>query len=371
MLPLCFTRIFRDLKRFHFFFTAIFIVDERLCHVGKVNGLAKGTQRDSTSQVAPNSFEALLDSPTTRTKLISNGTGLLVLTQFLFGMSYVPSKIMVEAIPPLVWVTLRTWISALIITAIAFLWRGPPPRLTTRDVMIVLGLAFVGGSFNQAAFMIGLEKTTTANSAILSCLIPVFTLLLSILLGRERWSWNVFASFLFAFLGAMLVVDVTRFNLDSRTVQGDLWVILNAVSYAMFLAFGGDFMRRFDRLWATALIFIAGSAYLTLASAHLWPTVEWPVFDYKLTLYAIYAVVGAVTIPYILVNIVLVSVPPSRIALFVFLQPVIAGVTGWILLGTVLTWTWAAGALLVMAGVLLSQVRALMRKDGPKVVSRE
>jgi drug/metabolite transporter (DMT)-like permease len=321
--------------------------------VGKVIGLAKGTQRDSTTPMTSRSPLAAIQN--------RNETLLLVLIQFLFGFSYVPSKVMVNAMPPMIWVTLRTWITALLVALAAYVLRGRPPKLVRGDWKVLLGLALVGGSANQALFLEGLRRTSTANSAVLSCMIPIFTLFFSILIGKERWSWGFWISFVCALAGALVLIDLSDFNLGRQTLQGDILVLLNGVSYGAFLAFGGGFIRRYDRLWATAFLFLVGSVYLGLVSIPTWALVDWPRLDAWIFWNGVYAVLGAVLIPYILINLVLVTVAPSRIALFVFLQPVVAGVTGWVILNDPLSWRWAVGTVLVLVGVLISNLNYFTR----------
>lgn len=315
----------------------------------KVIGLAKGTQRDSTSQVSSPKSATV----TPAANPVSE-TSTLVLIQFLFGFSYVSSKVMVSVLPAMVWVCLRTWLTALGVSLLAFVLRGKPPRVSRGDWLPLMGLGFVGASFNQITFLLGLQRTTAANSAVLSCLIPVFTLLFSILLRREKWSLRIGVSFAFAFLGSLIVVDITNYSLAATSMVGDVLVIFNALSYGAFLAFGGDFLRRYDRLWATAYLFFVGSFYVGIFSIPEWQVVTWPAFDGWLWSHAVYAVLGAVLIPYILINSVLVRVAPSKVAVFVFLQPVVAGISGWFILGTPLTIRWAVGSVLVFGGVILS-----------------
>src|SRR5689334_21631339 len=104
-------------------------------------------------------------------------TSALIIVQILFGINYVVSKILVGALPPLLWASLRVIIAAVFLVTIACLSGKPAPTLNRKFIIPAIFFSLLGVTLNQGTFLLGLHYTTASNSAVLNTLIPVFTLL--------------------------------------------------------------------------------------------------------------------------------------------------------------------------------------------------
>ena len=128
----------------------------------------------------------------------------------------------------------------------------------------------------------------------------------------------------------------------------------NSLSYAFFLVISKRLMHRTDAIASTAMMFAFGAlpiaAYggaslgrfdLAAVSAATW---AWAAFIVLLP------TAGA----YVLISWTLARAEASLVALFVYLQPLIASFLGVVLQGERLSARTAAGALLIFAGVYLA-----------------
>ncbi len=225
-------------------------------------------------------------------------------------------------------------------------------RITRRSDYARLALyALLGVVLNQLLFVKGLALTTVINATLLSATIPVFALLVSIFLGYDRITLKKTLGITLAAAGVIYLVDPLRADFSGQRTFGNLLIILNSISYAAYIAISKDLLRRYGALTVITWIFIFGSIFtipfgilytdgdtLARAGAGIWLSV----------LYIILVpTVGA----YYLNAWALARVTPGTVAIYIYLQPLIAFALAPLILGE--KWNsraWVA-MLLIFAGV--------------------
>ena len=280
----------------------------------------------------------------------------LITVQILFGINYAVSKAVVGHFPPLVWASLRLIVSSLIMLLFAFLSRRKHPELKASFFVPLIGLALLGTIINQASFLVGLRYTTSTNSAILNTLIPIFTLLVVTLRGLEPLTRNKFFGFIFAFAGVMVIRKVENFSLSDQTVMGDLLTILNCFSYALFLSYGRKFIQSHDPIWTTTWLFIYGSIGLTILALPSYQTFTWPAVDFELGWQMAFAILGATFLTYFLNFWALAHAKASHVAIFIYLQPIVASALAWAWWGESVTPRTVGACALIFVGVLVTLI---------------
>lgn len=278
----------------------------------------------------------------------------LILVQVLFGLNYVISKVVVGAFPPLVWASSRALITAVIILSIAQFSGRERPKGNFQELWGPLILfSFLGIIINQGCFLVGLRFTTSTNSAILNTLIPIFTLLLVTARRQESMTMNRGIGFVSAFAGVLSIRKIEEFSLTNHTMIGDILTIVNCVSYAFFLSYGKKFMERYDRLWLTGGLFLVGGVGLTIAALPDYFTLTWPQMTTELWGCAIYAIIGGTLLAYFLNNYALAHTNSSNVALWIYIQPVIAAFLAWAWKDEVITVRTLLSGFLIFVGLLL------------------
>ena len=253
----------------------------------------------------------------------------LIAVQILFGLNYVLSKVVVDVFPPLVWASARIIISTVIMLSIAFLSGTDSPKPDRHFLIPLVAFSLLGIIINQASFLVGLHYTTSTNSAILNTLIPVVTLLIVTLRGQEPVTTKRVLGFISAFAGVLVIRRVEDFSLSNSTLIGDLLTIVNCISYGFFLAYSKPFFQKNNRLWTTAWMFLYGSVGLTLLAAPQWVSFQMPALTPVLIGCMIFGVLGATVLTYFLNFWALAYARSSSVALFIYLQPIVAAALAW------------------------------------------
>lgn len=279
----------------------------------------------------------------------------LIAIQILFGINYAVSKIVVEAVPPLVWASARIIISSILMLGVALAFRRQHHPKTGKAFFLPLVIfALLGTVINQGSFLVGLHHTTATNSAILNTLIPVFTLLIVTLRGQEALTLKRAIGFILSFGGVLVLRRVEDLTLSNQTLIGDLLTILNCLSYGLFLSYSKSFLERNDRVWTTTWLFIYGSIGLSLIAAPDWLHFQMPQVTLQLAAAMVFAIVGGTLLTYFLNIWTLAHAKSTSVAIFIYLQPVIASTLAWLWFGEVVTARTAFSSLMIFAGVLLA-----------------
>ncbi|MCU0230204.1 MAG: DMT family transporter [Acidobacteria bacterium] len=278
----------------------------------------------------------------------------LLAVQLFFGLHYLAAKLVLEEIPPRAWAALRVSSAALILFAIAR-WTGRRLPRARADLGRLSLYALFGVVINQLCFVEGLKRTTPTHSALINTSIPVFALSFAVLAGRERLTARKLLSVAVALSGVMLVIwPFGRTDFSNATLTGDLLTLVNSVSFSLFLVLSRDLLVRTDPLGATAVLLGFGSLGILLVA---WPAVL--AFDpapvsARTWVLAAFVVVFATVLTYVLNYWALARVPSSTVALFIYVQPVIAASLSALLFGERPAPHVMGGAALIFAGVYLA-----------------
>ena len=111
----------------------------------------------------------------------------LIAVQLMFGTWPIVGKIALRAISTTELVAFRVGGAAV---AFSLLQRelGQLRRMPGRDLLRLVLCSSLGVIFNQLLYVKGLSLTTVINVTLLSTAIPVFTLVVSVILGYDRLS---------------------------------------------------------------------------------------------------------------------------------------------------------------------------------------
>jgi drug/metabolite transporter (DMT)-like permease len=287
----------------------------------------------------------------------------LVVVQVLFGINYVVTKIVISVFPPLLWASLRIIISSLFMLSVALMAGYEHPKDGKKFFGPLVIFALLGIIINQSSFLVGLRYTTATNSAVLSTLIPVFTLMIVTMRGQEPLTIKRAAGFAFALVGVLSLRKIEEISFGNTTWIGDLLTVLNCLSYSFFLSYGKKFMERHDRFWTTFWLFTYGSVGLTALGMHDWMTFSWPHLTSPLIACMAFAIVGGTLLTYFLNFWALAHARSSSVALFIYFQPIVASAVAWIWMGQAPTMRTGISSALIFTGMLLGLSNPASKKQ--------
>ena len=279
----------------------------------------------------------------------------LLTVQLLFGINYLTAKLIVTDIGPAAWAALRCVSAFAILLILALIARRRLPP--TRDVLYRGFCSLFGVILNQALFLEGIARTTVSHAALMCSQIPLFALLFALIGGQERVGWRQGLGFAAGLAGVLILLEADRFRLDSATLVGDLLNLANAACYGLFVVLSRRVMARNDPLVATAIIFGFGSIGMLLYGGPALMRTDLAAVSGGIVMAMVYAVLGATVITYFLNMWALKRTRATRVALYIFLQPIIAAALGILVLNEALTLRFAVATALVFVALFLRDAR--------------
>ena len=279
---------------------------------------------------------------------------MLLLTVTIWALNFTVSKYILDAgLNPLPYSSLRYTAAALVFVALTYP-RERSFRIGRSDLPLVT-LAVLLLLTNQLSFVYALDLTTATTAALLFGTLPIFTALISRLVGIERLGRRFWIAASVSFAGVVLVTAGSGKSVSSN-LGGDLLAVLGAATWGAYSVAVAPLMRRYSpfRLSAIFLAVVSG-ALLLLAS----PQLGDQSFDIGWLAWAgfAFAVVGPLVLTNVLWFTAIDQVGPSRASLFANLQPFLAAIAALLLLDERLTAVQVVGGLAIAAGIVLSRER--------------
>lgn len=282
----------------------------------------------------------------------------LLSVQLLFGINFATSKTIVKTLDPFIWSNIRFLTAGVLLLGITLLSKRPHPKLDKKFLAPIIPLSLLGMALGQGLFLVGLKKTTSVNTAIITTSIPLLTLLIVVLRKQESFSLGKGAGFVLAMLGVVMLRNPSDFHMGSETLVGDALVFIGCLSFALYLSFGKKFLFSFDNLWVTTWMFLISGIFMTILNIPKWMDFTAPDIDSVFIMCASYTIIGATLLSYFLNNWALKRAPSGNVALFIYTQPIIAGLIGWNFLGEEITGRMVICSFLILGGMCLSMFAA-------------
>jgi drug/metabolite transporter (DMT)-like permease len=272
-----------------------------------------------------------------------------------FAALAVAGKAALATVPPNAIVLWRVGAGALVFLLLARAGGGGV-RAEKRDWLRLPACALLGVAANQLLFVNGLSHSTATNASVLGATIPVFTAAVGILSGREKPRARLLAGIGVALAGTLLLVRVDHFSLADDHVAGNLMILANSLCYGTFLVFVRDLAPRYPPMTLVALLFLAATPMVAPFGAadlaHVLSALTPARIGFLLFLLAV-PTVGA----YALNQRALAQAEASLVAVYVYLQPILATTGAVLLLGERPGWREGAAALLILVGVAIAARR--------------
>jgi drug/metabolite transporter (DMT)-like permease len=230
--------------------------------------------------------------------------------------------------------------------------RGGPWVHRRGDLAWLTVLGLLGIAANQSLFLFGLRYTTAINATILVATTPVFTVLGSVLLGREPASAAKFIGIALAAAGTVYLIGPDRISLAPEVALGNALIVLGMVCYAAYFLLSKRLVGHYDSLTMSTYVMlgaIAGVLPVGLASlAGFHPAQVRPIT----WAWTAYIVIFPTICSYLLNLWALRRVSSNVVASFIYLQPILtAAVAPLVLSGEHLTVRAVAAGLTIFAGL--------------------
>lgn len=280
---------------------------------------------------------------------------LLLLTAMIWGAAFVAQRVGMDHMGPLTFNGVRFALgSAALLPLIAFLDKkrtaAPPPFPTLLKGGVLMGLALFLGAWLQ---QFGLCYTTAGKAGFITGLYVVFVPLIGIFLG-QRYGTGTWAGAGLAIAGMYLLSVTESFSMD----KGDALVLMSAFFWGIHVLLVGRLTQGLKTVDAVRLAAIQFATCSLISLAGAAATEDITLAGLRDGLIPIlYGGLMSVGVAYTLQVVAQRDARPAPAAIILSLEAVFAALTGWLMLGEVLTVQAVIGCALMLCGMIWSQAR--------------
>lgn len=282
----------------------------------------------------------------------------------LVGAAIVASRSVVAEVPPLTLALLRYAVGFLCLLPFALRGLGElTVRPPARDLWAMAALGTGQFAILIAFLNWGLQHVAAAPAALIFSLFPLVTLLLGAALRSERITARLLAGVLLSIAGVALALAPKLQGAASGGWWGELAVFASACIGATCSVLYRPYLQRYPTVPVSAFAMLASVLFLAAAAlAEGWPA---RVVALSGTAWAVVAFIGfASGLGYFWWLHALKFEAPTRVTVFLALNPVTAAVLGWALLREPLP-PQLLGALVLIAAGLWQATRPLPGRRHP------
>lgn len=276
----------------------------------------------------------------------------LLLITLIWGSTFVVTKFVLLDAGPFLYTTIRFVIATLIFGVVFFRRLRTIGKESFVKGAILGSLLFIG----FATQTIGLMYTTASKSAFITGMLVVFTPICQLAIERRPPKVGNLFGVALVMAGLYFLTSPTgsHFNL------GDGLTLICALSFAIYIVYLDIFSQNCDETHLTFMQFavtagLAGLTYLFFEDFRL-------VVSMRFTLAVIYLAVFATVIALFVQTKFQKDTTPTRSAVVFSVEPVIAAVSAYLVLGERLGEYGILGAGLIMSGVVVSEFSDMLFK---------
>lgn len=213
--------------------------------------------------------------------------------------------------------------------------------------------ALFGVALNQIFYVKGLALTLPTNAAVMMTSTPIMVLVVSAFLLGEKITLRKGIGILLGFTGAFLLFSKGGVQFSGDTFLGDIMVLVNALSYGVYLVLVKQLMVKYKPLTVVKWIFTIGLIYVLPFGLADFQAIEWGAFGQNQYAALGFIIVFVTLLTYLLNGWALQHISPSVVGYYIYLQPVIATIVALVFRGDKLTLQTVLFSLLIFAGVFL------------------
>ena len=274
-----------------------------------------------------------------------------------WGISFVATKAALRELSPLALIVIRFALGVALLWSLMLARQGKV-RLTRSELPVLLTMGLIGVFIHQMLQAHGLRLTSAVSTGWLIGLTPIWSALLAAAFVRERFGWMKTAGLLVGFFGAMLVISQGQFStaiFALPSTRGDMLILASTINWAVFSIVGTGAIKRLGPLRATASMMLFGWLMLLPFFAVSKSWVEYASLSPAGWIAVLFLGIGCSGLGYLFWYGALERIEPSRVASFLYIEPLVTLAAAVALLGEPVRVITLVGGFLVLAGVVVIQ----------------
>jgi drug/metabolite transporter (DMT)-like permease len=282
---------------------------------------------------------------------------LAILVYLLFSTSFTPiaARYIVNEVSPLSLAFFRFFI-ANILLVIVFLIRKNTIKIDKSDITRFLILGALVLPLNQFFFLKGVSMSTASHSGITYSLTPLFAYLISIKIKHEKYSHGKLLSILLSIFGILLIFYENILDSSKSTVLvGDTYLLFAVLTWAFYLTLSKDMVAKYGAVKTSTISFTIGVLMYIPILIYDLPNFSLDKLTFTGGLAFFHLTILVAFGSYFVFTWSSKYISVSSLTTSMNSSPLFTITFSWILLNEKLSYFFAIGTVITLAGVFLSQ----------------
>ncbi len=280
----------------------------------------------------------------------------IIFATIFWGLSATIAKFLFKhEVDLLVLVQMRSTLSFLVLFLILFIFKREHLKMSLSDIYRFILLGVIGIAGSNFTYYFTLNEINVATAIIMQYTAPILVVIYGILSGIEKITSVKIVSAMLSLFGCSLVVRFFEFKFFNVSKLGLISGVASAFCWAFFNVYGKKLGSRYST-WGslTFVLMFAGIFWLFFNPPWKIINSNYSVNDWLI--FFVFAMIS-VLIPYFFYFSGLKLISPSSAIITSTLEPVVAIVSAWIIVGEKLSLIQILGAVLVLKSVILLQIK--------------
>lgn len=227
-------------------------------------------------------------------------------------------------------VCIRMSVSAILFTLFALIFKRDLFKIKLKDIWCFLGTGVLSVATFSFCYFKAIELSSLSMASVLLYTAPIFVMLFSLVLFREKLTVIKIISLVLAFCGCLFVTGVFDFS-ESFNMVAALFGLMSGVCYALYSIFSRLALNRnYSPLTITLYTFIF-SSLASICVIDIKPVVSVMTKSAGDLIFCVLFAVLSSVLPYVCYTVGLKYVRASTASIIASVEPVVATVTGAIL----------------------------------------
>lgn len=247
----------------------------------------------------------------------------LFFVNVLYGAGHLIAKgVMPQFLTPPVFIFLRVGGAVLFFWTLCILFKKT--QINKKDIPRFILCGLFGVALNQMFFFHGLNLSSSINSGIIMSMNPIMVAILSFFILKEQPSYLRVLGVLIGATGAVLLT-LTSSAQAGESVLGDVFLFINAISYAFYLVLVKPLMTKYAPITVITWVFTFGLFFVcafppTFADLM---NIDFLVFPTEIYFKIAYIVIGVTFLTYLLTIYALKYLSATVSSSYIYFQPML------------------------------------------------
>ncbi len=235
--------------------------------------------------------------------------------------------------------------------------------LERKDIFRFVQLGLFGVAINQLLFFEGLSRTSNINAALIMTSTPILVSGMAFILLKDRLNVIQSIGILLGLSGAVTLILQYKNASGAPTALGDMMVLLNAASYALFMVRAKPMMKKYGTIQVIKWTFIFGTLFVIPFGAPGLQGVKWSEFPASAWFSVVFVLLFTTFAAYLLNTFGLKHLSPSIVSYYIYLQPLFATLISRFITHEMVNSVQIIACILIFSGVYLVNRRMLVKPE--------